>query len=92
MRYLHSCDPFEINKIPEYWTAAIFWTYHPNLLENRHLEDTNYPYCFVPCGESKKDMCKCKRMNYLIFMRRKLCWFCGFVQSPKKKYPTHVQN
>ena len=82
MRYLHSCDPFEINKIPEYWTAATLWTYHPNLLENRHPENTNYPYCFVPFAESKKGMCKCKLMNYSIFMTRKLCWFCGFVQSP----------
>ena len=28
--------------------------HNPNLLENRHPEDTKYPYCIVPCGESKK--------------------------------------
>ena len=56
MRYLHSCDPFEINKIPEFWTAATLWTYHHNLLENRHTEDTKYPYYFVPFGESKKSV------------------------------------
>ena len=63
MRSLHSYDPFQIYETPEFWTAATLWTYHPNLLENRHPEDTKNPH-FFPCGESKKGMWKWKLMNY----------------------------
>ena len=64
LRSLHSFDPFQIYKIPEFRTAATLWTYRRNLLENRHPKVSKNRYCFIRCGESKKGMCKCKLMNY----------------------------
>ena len=72
MAFPHSCDSFQIYKIPKFWTEATLWASHPNLVDILRIPKI---HVVLPLLGNQKNVCA--NVSSSLIKPFLILWFCS---------------